>query len=80
VDQTNIDQCEDHIPIPQDHEQLPMPGPDVLEAMVIHVTDLRTAIQFIDALKSASLDDKNLDVEVLHQLCHPLRSLLIPLT
>jgi hypothetical protein len=57
--------------VPQDNEHLPESSPDVPEAAAIRVADLRTAIQFIHALESASLDDENLDAEVLHQLRHP---------
>ena len=36
------------------------------------MADLRTALEFVDALKAASLDDGDLDEEVLHRLRQPL--------
>jgi len=45
-------------------------------AVPVHIADLHIALSFIDALKSASLDDENLDVEVLERLHHPLQELV----
>ena len=46
-------------------------------AVPVHIADLHIAILFIDALKSASLDDENLDAEVLEWLCHPHQELVV---
>jgi hypothetical protein len=40
-------------------------GTDVPVAVPVRIADLHIALPFIDALKSASLDDENLDAEVL---------------
>ncbi|KIM71552.1 hypothetical protein PILCRDRAFT_40162, partial [Piloderma croceum F 1598] len=54
----------------------PRTGADVPVAVPVRIADLHIALSFIDALKSASLDDENLDAEVLERLRHPLQELV----
>jgi hypothetical protein len=67
----NTEQHGDYMPPPQGGEQPPGLDPDVPEATAVCVAELRTAIAFVDGLKSASLDDEDLDAETLERLRNP---------
>ena len=64
------------MPTPQGDEQPPDLDPGVPEATAVRVEELHTAIAFIDALKSASLDDEDLDPETLERLRNPPKGLV----
>ena len=64
---------DDELYNPHGNEQL-LPGAaheELVATEDVRVEDLRTALAFIDALRSASLDNEDLDARVLEQLRHP---------
>ena len=67
------------MPLPQEGEQIPGLDPGVPEGAAVSVAELHMAITFIDGLKSASLDDEDLDAETLEHLHILQRDLSIPL-
>lgn len=64
------------MPLPQEGEQIPGLDPGVPEGAAVSVAELHMAITFIDGLKSASLDDEDLDAETLECLHNPPKGLV----